>query len=521
MSPNGWTDDFLCTEWFEKCFIPQATACRVSDAPILLIYDGHGSHNTTPLIELAREHNIILFCLPPHTTHKLQPLDVGVFGPFARAWLDRCDEYADDHGEEMPREDFIKEYMAIRAATFKPQTILSAFRKCGICPLDRQVFSDEDFAPSIATSTTATHVPPSFPVPAIPKFSEPNDQCCCACSHDDDSKSESESDDESQGNERHEHTCQRNEAQDHYLPTTTTASTSSTSSTSADSLGPEGIKPMDPSLFYRSTSPRRPPRPRSLKKRVGQLEHENKRLRTERNEACAHGAILFHEFASLKRKMNAKSNQPKKKRKLNTNARFLSSEEGLAEAKEADRLRAEKEKKKQDAAMKRAAEEVVRLQNRLTLDPDMPFTGALSSKNKTQLQNVAFTLHLPIGNKLTKEQLTSSINEHFDKNPTLKTSPRYEQIFNSRRRAAPPPPSAPQPLASSSQHNVLQPNSNAVNLPTVSHSGAPSPYSMPTPTTNLPYHPTYHAQPAYQPTPPLHFPAAYFQPQIDPILHSA
>ena len=137
MSPNGWMDDFLCTEWFEKCFIPQATARKVSNAPILLIYDGHGSHNTTALIELAREHNIILFCLPPHTTHKLQPLDVGVFGPFACTWLDRCDEYVDDHGEEMPREDFIEEYMAIRAATFKPQTILSAFRKCGIRPLDQ------------------------------------------------------------------------------------------------------------------------------------------------------------------------------------------------------------------------------------------------------------------------------------------------------------------------------------------------------------------------------------------------
>ena len=45
------------------------------------------------------------------------------------------------------------------------------------------------------------------------------------------------------------------------------------------------------------------------------------------------------------------------------NTRFLSSEEGLVEAKEADRLRAEKEKKKQDAAMKQAAEEAVQLQN--------------------------------------------------------------------------------------------------------------------------------------------------------------
>ncbi|EIM89007.1 uncharacterized protein STEHIDRAFT_52710, partial [Stereum hirsutum FP-91666 SS1] len=36
-SETGWTDDFLCAEWFKKSFIPSATKHRVSDAPILLI----------------------------------------------------------------------------------------------------------------------------------------------------------------------------------------------------------------------------------------------------------------------------------------------------------------------------------------------------------------------------------------------------------------------------------------------------------------------------------------------------
>ena len=31
------------------------------------------------LVDLCRENNVILFCLPPHTTHALQPLDVSVF----------------------------------------------------------------------------------------------------------------------------------------------------------------------------------------------------------------------------------------------------------------------------------------------------------------------------------------------------------------------------------------------------------------------------------------------------------
>jgi len=90
MLENGWMDDFLCKEWFRKSFIPQATAQNTSGKPILLIYDGHRSHDTLNLIELAWEHNVILFCLPPHTTHKLQPFDVGVFEHFSQIQVKRC-----------------------------------------------------------------------------------------------------------------------------------------------------------------------------------------------------------------------------------------------------------------------------------------------------------------------------------------------------------------------------------------------------------------------------------------------
>ena len=34
---------------------------------------------TLDVIDLCQENEVILFCLPPHTTHALQPLDVAVF----------------------------------------------------------------------------------------------------------------------------------------------------------------------------------------------------------------------------------------------------------------------------------------------------------------------------------------------------------------------------------------------------------------------------------------------------------
>ena len=50
--------------------------------PVLLIQDGHCSHVSIEGIELATAHSIHLLCLLPHTTHILQPLDVGVFKSF-------------------------------------------------------------------------------------------------------------------------------------------------------------------------------------------------------------------------------------------------------------------------------------------------------------------------------------------------------------------------------------------------------------------------------------------------------
>ena len=51
----------------------------VPDCPVLLLTDGQKLDINLDVIELCHENNIILFCLPPHTTHALQPLDVAVF----------------------------------------------------------------------------------------------------------------------------------------------------------------------------------------------------------------------------------------------------------------------------------------------------------------------------------------------------------------------------------------------------------------------------------------------------------
>ena len=45
-----------------------------SQRPVVLFVDGHASHINLDVIDLARDNDVILFCLPPHTTDTLQPL---------------------------------------------------------------------------------------------------------------------------------------------------------------------------------------------------------------------------------------------------------------------------------------------------------------------------------------------------------------------------------------------------------------------------------------------------------------
>ena len=74
-SESGWIDSELFVMWLKKVFLKFAVTHR----PILLLMDGHKSHLTLDAVDICQKNGVILFCLPLHTTHALQLLDVAVF----------------------------------------------------------------------------------------------------------------------------------------------------------------------------------------------------------------------------------------------------------------------------------------------------------------------------------------------------------------------------------------------------------------------------------------------------------
>ena len=72
-------------EWTSSHFLKFAQRPSPEDK-LLLIFDGHKSHVSIKLLDWAKQNNVVLFVLPAHTSHVLQPLDVTCFGPMERSF---------------------------------------------------------------------------------------------------------------------------------------------------------------------------------------------------------------------------------------------------------------------------------------------------------------------------------------------------------------------------------------------------------------------------------------------------
>ena len=145
-SDSGWINEELYVKWF-KFFLTKIPPTR----PVLLIEDGHSSHVSIDVIKLARDNGIHLLCLPAHTTHMLQPLDVGVFKSLKSNYSVVCKKYLSNHPGQVITTDVLASLLAQAwPESVTPINVMSGFRKCGIYPLNPGEISDRQLAPSHA-----------------------------------------------------------------------------------------------------------------------------------------------------------------------------------------------------------------------------------------------------------------------------------------------------------------------------------------------------------------------------------
>lgn len=60
---------------------------------VLLILDNHVSHCSYEAVVRARENGIVMITIPPHTSHKSQPLDRTFYGPLKTSYEQECNKF--------------------------------------------------------------------------------------------------------------------------------------------------------------------------------------------------------------------------------------------------------------------------------------------------------------------------------------------------------------------------------------------------------------------------------------------
>ena len=94
VSASGWTNKELFLCWIDH-FV-ECTNCS-KDNKVILILDNHESHIGLEAYNRCREKGIIVITLPPHSSHKMQPLDLSIFGPLKSSFYRQCDWFMKMH----------------------------------------------------------------------------------------------------------------------------------------------------------------------------------------------------------------------------------------------------------------------------------------------------------------------------------------------------------------------------------------------------------------------------------------
>jgi len=133
-SDNGWTTNQLGLQWIRH--FDKVTKSRASGSHRLLILDGHESHCSVPFELYCKENKIITLCMPPHSSHILQPLDVGCFGPLKKAYGRQIENKMIAGTSHISKEDFFPAFFAAFKQSMTVKNIQGGFKGAGVMPHD-------------------------------------------------------------------------------------------------------------------------------------------------------------------------------------------------------------------------------------------------------------------------------------------------------------------------------------------------------------------------------------------------
>ncbi|RPB00038.1 DDE-domain-containing protein, partial [Choiromyces venosus 120613-1] len=143
-SPNGSTDRKISLRWLEVNFGPSSiTADKAGARYRILLFNGHNSHVNISFLEYCINNKVIPIYLPPHMSHRLQPLDVSVFSAYKHAYHTELQERFESHDCSVGKQNFYQIISKVQPIALTPKNIRSEFWYAGIIPSDGTIILDQ------------------------------------------------------------------------------------------------------------------------------------------------------------------------------------------------------------------------------------------------------------------------------------------------------------------------------------------------------------------------------------------
>lgn len=147
-SKTGWSNSEVFKTYLEKHFL-KYVCHEKSGNTLLILFDGHRSHISLTLQQWAESKNIILFILPPHCSHILQPLDIGCFGPLKACYNREAQLYMRKNpGCKITKFNIGQLSCSAYQKGLSPHNLTSSFKKSGIYPFNPKAIDTSELAPA-------------------------------------------------------------------------------------------------------------------------------------------------------------------------------------------------------------------------------------------------------------------------------------------------------------------------------------------------------------------------------------
>ena len=159
VSDSGWTTNSYGIEWLRH-FDRHTRACTIGSHHLLLI-DGHESHCSLEFQRFCEEAKIITLCMP-HSSHLLQPLDVGCFGPLKRAYGGEIAGMACNTVTHITKSDFLAAFQKAYSKAITPENVRGSFRGAGLIPFNPEAVISR-FNIRVRTPTPEVQLGPAPP----------------------------------------------------------------------------------------------------------------------------------------------------------------------------------------------------------------------------------------------------------------------------------------------------------------------------------------------------------------------